>query len=396
MLEIQEKELVFNFDKCQQCGICSAVCPKKAITFLSRKDGLYDILINKELCILCGKCVKSCPANKIYNYQNYFKAFPQKEYYLGYNKNYEIRRNSSSGGVCKTLIIEALKQDLVDGVYSLKKTDKYPFAEGEFYTKENIPTFDKIPNSIYHSVMACTEIHKIKSCRRILLVGTACQLRALNTVIKNKCQEIIRVCIFCKQQKSLDSTRFLAKIMNTRIPENLNFTFSYRGNGWPGMVKINEGKLPWHRAAQIPFGKRLWTVPGCNVCGDSYGIFAEADISLMDPWEIRSSNNLGETLITIHSNKGKEFLHTCHEIVLEPKLYNEVLPALSLKDVWRKQVTEAAFRETGCEPIYQKAAWWEMKQRTYLQKTVEFLPKLPIFFYRILAKLPDLRNKILK
>ena len=184
--------------------------------------------------------------------------------------------------------------------------------------------------------------------------------------------------------------------MNTRIPENLNFTFSYRGNGWPGMVKINEGKLPWHRAAQIPFGKRLWTVPGCNVCGDSYGIFAEADISLMDPWEIRSSNNLGETLITIHSNKGKEFLHTCHEIVLEPKLYNEVLPALSLKDVWRKQVTEAAFRETGCEPIYQKAAWWEMKQRTYLQKTVEFLPKLPIFFYRILAKLPDLRNKILK
>lgn len=396
MLEIKEKKLVFDFDKCQQCGICSAVCPKKAITFSSRKDGLNAILVNKELCILCGKCVKSCPANKICDYQDYFKAFPQKEYYLGYNKSHEIRRNSSSGGVCKTLIIEALKQGLVDGVYSLKKTDRYPFAEGEFYTKENIPTFDKIPNSIYHSVMACTEIHKIKDCRRIMLVGTSCQLKALNTIVNNKHQEIIRVCIFCKQQKNLNSTRFLAKIMNTQLPDNLNFTFSYRGNGWPGMVEINQAKLPWHRAAQIPFGKRLWTVPGCNVCGDSYGILAEANISLMDPWVIKTPNDLGETLITIHSDKGKELLNNCHDIILEPKQYNEVLPALSLKDVWRKQVTEAAFRKTECNPIYQKAARWEIKQRTYLQKTVEILPKLPILFYRILAKLPDFRNKILK
>ena len=62
--------------------------------------------------------------------------------------------------VCKTLIIESLKNNLADGVYTLRKTGRYPYAEGEFYTKENIPRYDDIPNSVYHSVLACREVKK--------------------------------------------------------------------------------------------------------------------------------------------------------------------------------------------------------------------------------------------
>lgn len=396
MLKIKEKTIYFHFDKCQQCGICSSVCPKGAITLSLRKDGLHDIIVNHKLCIGCGKCVKSCPANNEYDYKNYFESFPQKTYYLGYNRNEKIRKESSSGGVCKTLIIESLQNEYVDGVYSLKKTDKFPFAEGEFYTKENIPNFDEIPNSIYHSVMACTAINKIETCKRIMIIGTACQLRALNSVIKNKNMEIVRICIFCKQQKSLDSTRFLAKMMNTKIPDNLNFKFKYRGNGWPGIVNINNAELPYHRAAQIPFGKRLWTVPGCNICGDSFGILAQADITLMDPWIIRSANELGETLVTVHTEQGSKLLKACNNIELESKPYSDVLPALSLKDVWRKQIIELAFRGKTCNTRYQKAASWEMRQRRILQRIGEILPRLPILCYRIIAKIPDLRNIILK
>lgn len=396
MLEIKEKTISFHFDKCQQCGICSAVCPKRAITLSLRKDGLHDIIVNHELCIGCGKCVKSCPANKEYDYKNYFESFPENTFYLGYNRNEKIRKESSSGGVCKTLIIESLQNGYVEGVYSLKKTDKFPFAEGEFYTKENLPNYDEIPNSIYHSVMACTAINKIETCKRIMIIGTACQLRALNSVINNKNMEIVRVCIFCKQQKSLDSTRFLAKVMNTKIPNSLNFKFKYRGNGWPGIVYINNAELPYHRAAQIPFGKRLWTVPGCNICGDSFGILAKADITLMDPWVIRSANELGETLITVHTEQGSKLLKECNNIELKSKPYSDILPALSLKDVWRKQVTELAFRGKTSNTRYQKAAIWEMRQRRILQRLVEILPRLPIICYRIIAKIPDLRNIILK
>lgn len=85
-----------------------------------------------------------------------------------------------------------------------------------------------------------------------MIVGTSCQLRALEKIAKNKCNELINICIFCKQQKTLDSTRFLAKIIGEKINKDKKFYAQYRGTGWPGIVKINNSSLPWHRAAQLP------------------------------------------------------------------------------------------------------------------------------------------------
>ena len=85
MLKLNQKKLSYTFDRCQQCGICYAVCPENAISLSLRHDGLHDIKINAALCIACGKCVRSCPANKEYGYEGYFDGFAQKKYYLGYH-----------------------------------------------------------------------------------------------------------------------------------------------------------------------------------------------------------------------------------------------------------------------------------------------------------------------
>ena len=228
-----------------------------------------------------------------------------------------------------------------------------------------------------------------------MIVGTSCQLRALTEIVKNKCEELFTVCIFCKQQKTLDSTKFFAKITGTKIPVDLKFSACYRGDGWPGIVKINKAKLSWNRAAQLPFGRRLWTVPGCDICGDSFGIEAGADISLMDPWTIRPENEWGETLITVHSEKGFELLKNIPNLILEEKSFKEVEPALSLKDVWRKQQLVPFFRGETTKDKLVKAGKAEIKQRRLLQHIAEKMPRMPILFYRILCKLPDFRNKIL-
>lgn len=102
--------------------------------------------------------------------------------------------------MCKTLIIESLKNNLADGVYTLRKTGRYPYAEGEFY-EENIPRYDDIPNSVYHSVLACREVKKIQRCERLIVIGTSCQLRAMNTILKGKANEIIRICIFASSRR---------------------------------------------------------------------------------------------------------------------------------------------------------------------------------------------------
>lgn len=116
----------------------------------------------------------------------------------------------------------------------------------------------------------------------------------------------------------------------------------------------------------------------------------------MDPWIIRKSNKLGETLITIHTEKGLKFLKDIHNIVLEAKSYTEVEPALSLKDVWRKQQLVPFFRGEECDNKIIKAGNAEIKQRKILSSIAKKLPKMPILFYRVLCKFPDLRNKILK
>lgn len=386
----------YNYNLCQQCGMCKSVCYKDAISFKLIKNGLHEVVVDNSKCILCKKCVINCPANKIDTYINYFDGFKNKDYFLGYNIDNNIRSKSSSGGVCKTLIIEGLKNGMIDGVYSLKNTDTYPYAEGEFYSIGNIPDYDEIPNSIYHSVMACTNVYKIQKCNKLMVVGTACQLKALDKIVKHKCNELIKVCIFCKQQKTLESTRFMSKMIGGSISKDFNFYTQYRGTGWPGTVKINDKTLIWERAAQLPFGRRLWTVPGCNICGDSYGIKVGADISLMDPWVIKKRNNFGETLITVHTSKGYELLKNIKSIVLEEKKFNEVEPALSIKDIYRKQKLESFFRGTETDPIIIKAGKAELLQRKLLQKVVEVLPRMPLVFYRIICRLPDLRNKILK
>ena len=360
--------IIYDHSHCQQCGACEAVCPKQAISFRRLADGTHQVVVDDEKCIRCKRCVNVCPANKREGFDGYFNGFEGKRYFLGYNKDNAIRRASSSGGVCKTIVIESLKNGLVDGVYTLRRRDKYPFAEGEFYTQENIPEYDDMPNSVYHSVLACQNITKVQKCKRLIIVGTACQLRAMNEALKGKADEIIRVCIFCK----------------------------HRGEGWPGIVRVNNSSLSWNRAASIPFGKRLWTVAGCNSCGDPFGIHAEADISLMDPWKIRQSNVLGETLLTVHTQQGLDLLRNLPDIRLEIKQFEEICPALDLKDIWRKQQLVPFFRGENCNELITKAGKAEVRQRAFLRAIVETLPRMPMVFYRALCKFPDLRNKILK
>ena len=396
MLTVKEGKIAYDYLLCQQCGVCEAVCSKQAISMKFLKNGLHQVVIDENKCVKCQRCVRCCPANKKPDCSDYLKKLKRASFFFGYNKNAEVRRKSSSGGTCKTLIIDGLRQNLVDGVYTLRRLDSYPSGEGAFYTKENIPAYDDLANSVYHSVMIGTNIRLVRPCNRLMIVGTSCQLRALEIALKGKYKELVKVCIFCKQQKTLDSTRFLAKAMGAKVPKNLNFSTRYRGDGWPGTVRVGEAELPYARAAQLPFGRRLWTVPGCNVCGDPFGMECGVDITLMDPWQIRTANNLGETLVTVHTEKGLSLMEDCEDLAMESKRYDEVKAALGFADVWRKRQLVSYFRGDAQDPTAVKAGKAEVMQRKGLQTAVECLPRLPILCYRVMAHFPDLRNNILK
>lgn len=398
MLIYKDNNIIYKYEFCQQCGACKAVCPKNAISFIEQPNGLKKIKVDHESCIRCKKCVNVCPSNRKMGTEAdaYVASLKDKQFYLSHNEVDEIRCSCSSGGAIKTIVINGLKQHTVDGVYSLCRTDGFPFAKGVFYTAENIPEYDTMPNSVYHSVMACTEIAAVKRVKKLMIVGTSCQLYALEKSLAGKYEKLIKVCVFCKQQKTLDSTRFIAKMMGTKISADRNFRCSYRGNGWPGTVSINGMGLSWERVATLPFGRRLWTVPGCNICGDPFGIEAGADISVMDPWSIHKSKDLGDSLVTVYSETGKELVKNISGLKSVECSYDEVRPALGLGDVWRKRMCVPAFKGEQCEQKVEEAVNAEIKQRAMLEKILEGLPKMPSLFYRVLNKIvPKSRDKIL-
>lgn len=396
MISLVEGKITYNYNQCQQCGACYAICPKSAIELESLENGLCNIWINNEKCILCKRCINVCPSRrKTSDY--YFETLSTKRYYLASNTDPDIRKNSSSGGVCKTLIIESLNKSIVNAVYSLRKLDTYPSAEGEFFSQSNIPDYNEIPNSVYHSIMACKELRKVEKTDTLMLIGTSCQLYALEKSLKGRFNNLIKVCIFCKQQKSLDCTYWLAKLMRVKLPEKNSIKTQYRGGGWPGTLRIMNGAIKWEKAAALPFGRRLWCVPGCDLCGDPFGIETDADVTLMDPWGVCSSNELGDTLVIVHTEKGRQLIENTPSLTSKKVTFDECRKALGLIDVWRKRQLIPYFENKPISDMVKKAGDSEMKQRSFFERILVSLPRMPFVFYRVLNKLvPIKRNHILK
>ena len=387
MIELDKNSVSIDHRFCQQCGACLAVCRQNAIrSERDSKDGLLRIEIDPKKCVACKMCYNVCPANKESKIVNIDEYCSSKKYMIGHNKDHEIRRKASSGGIARSIIVEGLTSGFFDGVFTLKKSANYPFAEGCFYTQENVPSFDDIPNSVYHSIPMNLNMAEIKRCKRLLIVGTPCQLKSLKAFIKNRCEELYTLCIFCKQQKNFKSSRFIAKLAKEKLTSFDDIrTFSYRGNGWPGACEFNGKKVAWGVAALMPFGKKLWTVPGCDICGNPFG--DDADITVLDPWIIHKTNKLGDNLIVVHNDKGYNLLASINCIEFEEMDYSAVESSLMTCDIKRKNRLIDFFQGKESKSSIIKEGQKFVRKRRILERILENTPRLPLVIYKILARI---------
>lgn len=58
-----EERVLTKPDRCKQCGLCVAICPKGAISFAEElnANGYRYTVIDHEKCIACGMCYLTCP-----------------------------------------------------------------------------------------------------------------------------------------------------------------------------------------------------------------------------------------------------------------------------------------------------------------------------------------------
>ena len=87
-----QKDIVDFKEKCYSCSACAEACPTKAISF----DENIHPEIDLQKCINCNRCERVCIE---LNKPEDIEELNCIEGYIVKNKNNEIRKVSSSGGV---------------------------------------------------------------------------------------------------------------------------------------------------------------------------------------------------------------------------------------------------------------------------------------------------------
>ena len=179
--------------KCTGCGACVNVCPRGAIELKERNGYFLFPEIDTAKCNHCGLCLKKCPAaaprpapSKVTN----------EVAYGCYVKDEVERARSSSGGFFQALAKYVLQQDgavcgaaftsdwHLEHVVITKEEDLLPLQRSK-YLQSN-------PRNVYAQVR-----NLLTTGKKVLFVGTPCQVAACKSVIGANHDNLICVDFFC-------------------------------------------------------------------------------------------------------------------------------------------------------------------------------------------------------
>lgn len=324
MKNVMTIDKIINNNLCTGCGTCVSLCPQNAIVIEeNKKKGINIPKIIKKKCIGCEVCYKICPGQEVDFVKlnaHIFGTQPSdlmlgnySGCYIGYTPNYEIRYNATSGGVITELLIFALECGIIDGAVVTRMSTNDPLRPESFIarTKDEIIAASK---SKYCPVPTNIVIKEIESSEgeKFAFVGLPCQIHGLRKAellfpkIKDKI--IMHFGIFCNHTPSYLATDYLLKQL--KIKKDYIESLNYRGNGWPGKMKIqlkNGEQLELGEYWGNGFGQYFLPYR-CTLCYDHTAELA--DISFGDAWipEIQSKDKIGSSIIVLRNNKYNEFL----------------------------------------------------------------------------------------
>lgn len=302
MINLQDKK------DCCGCHACSNVCPKQCISMQADEQGFLYPVVDRELCVDCGLCEKVCPIINQSENKKPIKVFAAK------NKNEEVRRKSSSGGVFTLLAEYVLNNGGV--VFGAKFDDDWNVVHSWTDTKEGIAAFrgSKYVQSTIGSTYREAKDFLTQG-RKVLFSGTPCQIAGLKKYLHKEYDNLLTIDIVCHGVPSpLVWSRYL-KDLNTdnEIITNINFRSKKRGwKNYSYLIQTPKGVLFDDYASKSVylqgFSRNMILRPSCYDCPAKKGK-SKSDITLGDCWGIEKmatieDDNLGISTILLNTDKG--------------------------------------------------------------------------------------------
>ena len=387
MLSFDKGKIVFHAKRCCQCGACLTACVADALQLSHDQYGLGHIHVDHAKCTGCRQCLRVCPAHQLS-----FLRLDEKIWStvslkgLAWHAAGKVRRDASSGGAGRAIAAGCLASGTCDAVYLMTKRPHAPWAAGTIV--KGVLDVQAVASSVYRPILFLENLRLDHSITSLAMVGTTCQLLAASKLLKGKVQQFIRIAILCKQQKHLGFTRFIGKRLGVRSSTDAEEKVTYRGAGWPGLMTIAQRSMDYEQAAAIPFGKRLWRVPGCRLCVNPLGY--HPDVTLADPWGIDTGSTTGRTM----GDRMDGSRPAAGPERARPRVRPR--PRCRRHQEIHRLDQSSAQKSSWCHTLWaarapfavQLAGWLEKCQTAVLESCLAAVP-LPNLLYRGLAHLPD-------
>jgi coenzyme F420 hydrogenase subunit beta len=312
---------------CHGCGTCESLCPQNAIKLvMHHQKGIYLPTLNNNKCNNCGICKQVCPGWNVDFEKLNFSIFGNNvsdvylgtflNCYSGYSCDGSIRFHSTSGGVITQLLIFALERGMIDGALITRMNHNIPTEPEPFIatTKEEIIDAS---NSKYCPVPTNIVLNKILNQKgRYAFVGLPCHIHGIrkaeqmNNVLKERL--VLHLGLFCDHVPNNWATKIYLQRLNIKS-ENIN-KLEYRGDGWPGSMKIStiNGDIIQKTNSWDFIGLNYFSPARCLVCCDHTSELS--DLSFGDAWlpEFKKDTQ-GQSIIISRSNFGENLLKMAYQ-----------------------------------------------------------------------------------
>lgn len=326
MIEIKNKV------DCCGCNACGDACAHDAITFKTDIEGFWYPEVDKEKCVDCGLCEKVCPIINVDKLKKNDIAEPIC--YAAVHKNYEVRFDSTSGGLFSAFAEKFYRdKGYVGGaIYN----DDWSVRQYISADKADLP---KLRSSKYQQ-SSFEGFYKqvrdlVKQGEKVLVCGSPCQMAALRAFLNYKEYENLLILDFvCRGTNSPMISRKFSEMLEAKHQSKIVYRKAKNKElGWKNLtLKLTyaNGVNEYLPKDANPFtrgylGTGVFCRPSCYECKFK-GFPRIADISLADFWGIekiepKMFDNIGTSLVLINNEKGKRFFDS-----IEQKLRSVKLP----------------------------------------------------------------------
>lgn len=297
---------------CTGCLACKEICPKKCISTTYDTLGHVQAVVDTETCIDCGLCTKTCPEITPIQLQK------NKKVYASYDLSEAARIKSSSGGLATLLAEEIINSGGI--VYGCAFEPPFKFKH---IRCNNIESLERLRGSKY--VQSNTDEcwgamrNDIKEGKKILFIGTPCQVAAACRICKNY-ENLYTIDLICHGvpsvdmlKRSLPSAIEYDKIANIKFRDNTKFRLQLL-NKKEQIIYTRPLHKDWYLKG---FFTSLFYRESCYNCKYAQ-IDRAGDITLGDFWGVRTEDveidtTKGVSAVLVNTDKGNTLIEAIKE-----------------------------------------------------------------------------------